>query len=61
MSPSWRLLAAVLLTTAWLGAAVLTVAVVAPRSFAVLPRMEMPSVPSPVGLERFTIHVVEEF
>ncbi|HVT39541.1 MAG TPA: DUF4149 domain-containing protein [Gemmatimonadaceae bacterium] len=38
MSPSWRLLAAALLTAAWLGAALLTVAVVAPRAFGVLPR-----------------------
>jgi hypothetical protein len=41
MNPSWRLLAAVLLTTAWLGGALLTVAVVAPRAFAVLPSRAM--------------------
>lgn len=37
MIVTWRLLAAALLVSAWMGAALLTVAVVAPGAFAVLP------------------------
>jgi hypothetical protein len=41
MTLSPRLLAAALLTTGWLGAALLTVSVVAPRTFAVVPSRAM--------------------
>ena len=41
MSTSPRLVASVMLLTAWLGAATLTVAVLAPRAFAVLPSREL--------------------